>query len=455
MAADEEIRCHGAEEHAVDRDHGRRAGEGGQVAADEAAERHPSAERDHEDAHHAAAHFVGRDQLDERHHGGDHHHQGCARQEQQNLADPHHARLRKRDDQSSVQELPDQHGQAHSLEFSQPRDHERAGDRARARKGEQLAVGPRPFVENSLGKNRQELQHREAQKRRGERQHRERGETAVVADVGEAAAQLVAHARGAGVRDVLHAQHIQRGDHDEKRQRVHEEARCHALHVGESPLRERRNRRAEHEGPQNARDIDLDRIEGDRVGKIFLVFDERRDQGLIRRAAKSLGETGRKRQHENVPDPGDAKIDEQGEHERRRHLEVLRSQQRSPAVEPIGEHTADEREKHDRELLEESVEAEEKCGAGQREDEPVLRRELRPGADARRAGANPLDAEIAMSERRQHPAESARAQQCRRRGEGVGRGDLLDGFGQIVVLTRSAKAARGCNPAVNRSSAGL
>ena len=35
-------------------------------AADEAAERHAAAERDHVDAHHAAAHLVGRDQLHER-----------------------------------------------------------------------------------------------------------------------------------------------------------------------------------------------------------------------------------------------------------------------------------------------------------------------------------------------------------------------------------------------------
>ena len=38
---------------------------------------------------------------------------------------------------------------------------------------------------------------------------------------------------------------------------------------------------------------------------------------------------------------------------------MLTKRQRPPAVEPIGEHAADEREEHDRELLEKSVEAEE------------------------------------------------------------------------------------------------
>jgi hypothetical protein len=52
----------------------------------------PAAERHHVDAHHAAAHLVGRDELNQRRHGReDHHHQRGAGQEQQDLAHPQQA----------------------------------------------------------------------------------------------------------------------------------------------------------------------------------------------------------------------------------------------------------------------------------------------------------------------------------------------------------------------------
>ena len=61
---------------------------GRQVAADQAAERHAAAEREHVDAHHAAAHLVRRDQLDERGDRREHDHQRRAGEEQQQLAQP-------------------------------------------------------------------------------------------------------------------------------------------------------------------------------------------------------------------------------------------------------------------------------------------------------------------------------------------------------------------------------
>src|SRR5436309_13113261 len=54
------------EQHAVDPDDRGRADERREVAADEAAERHAAAERQHVDAHHAPAHLVRREELDER-----------------------------------------------------------------------------------------------------------------------------------------------------------------------------------------------------------------------------------------------------------------------------------------------------------------------------------------------------------------------------------------------------
>ena len=82
-------------------------------------------------------------------------------------------------------------------------------------------------------------------------------------------------------------------------------------------------------------------------------------QRLIRRAAERLREAGDERQHQDVPDLDDAAdTSSSASVARRRHLDVLRRQQRPPAIVAIGEHAADEREQDDRQLLQERVEAE-------------------------------------------------------------------------------------------------
>ena len=141
-------------------------------------------------------------------------------------------------------------------------------------------------------------------------------------------------------------------------------------------------------------------------GRIFLV-DERGQQRLVRRAAERLREARDERQRHDVPDLDDVEVHQDGERARRGHLNVLRRHQRFPAVVAIGKDAADEREQDDRELLQERVEAEVERRVGQREDQPVLRDNLHPGPDGRTAGADPLDAEIPVHERRQHAAQAA------------------------------------------------
>jgi hypothetical protein len=82
-------------------------------------------------------------------------------------------------------------------------------------------------------------------------------------------------------------------------------------------------------------------------------------------------------------------------------------------------YAGDEREEHDRKLLQECIEAQEEGRSRQRQDHPVLRTELRPGADAGTAGTKPLHAEIAIGEGRQHAAERALAEGGRRRSDRV------------------------------------
>ena len=111
-------------------------------------------------------------------------------------------------------------------------------------------------------------------------------------------------------------------------------------------------------GPMHARQVELDRVERDGVRHVVLV-DERRQQRLIRRAAKRLREPGDDREREHVPDADDVPVDERRQRERRAHLDALRHEQQLPAVVPIGHDAADQREEQDGQLAEERVEAEE------------------------------------------------------------------------------------------------
>src|SRR6185436_18963204 len=60
----------------------------------------------------------------------------------------------------------------------------------------------------------------------------------------------------------------------------------------------------------------------------------------------------------------------------------------------------------------------------QRQDQPVLRDDLHPRADARGARAEPLHAEVAVGEGREHAREGAYAERGGRRG---GRGSSVPG----------------------------
>ena len=110
-----------------------------------------------------------------------------------------------------------------------------------------------------------------------------------------------------------------------------------------------------------------------------------------------------------------------GEHEQREregggHLHVLRSEQQLPAIVPIGDDAADEREEQDRQLAEEVVEPEvEASDLRELEDEPALRDLLHPGADRRGERPEPEHREIAVGERGERALQESRAKGGRRR----------------------------------------
>ena len=72
------------------------------------------------------------------------------------------------------------------------------------------------------------------------------------------------------------------GDHEQKREAVQSEARDHA---------ERGQRRARDDRSDHAREVELDRVERDRVGQV-LFRDERRNERLIRGSAERLRAAG-------------------------------------------------------------------------------------------------------------------------------------------------------------------
>ena len=139
--------------------------------------------------------------------------------------------------------------------------------------------------------------------------------------------------------------------------------------------------RAEH-----AREIELDRVERDRIRQVLLVH-ERWNQRLVRRAAERLRHPGQERQRQDVPDADVAEEDERGQRERRGHLDVLRTEEQAPAIVAIGNDAANEGEEQDRQLSQEIVESRRRV-LGEIENEPALRDFLHPCADGRGKGPN-------------------------------------------------------------------
>src|SRR5262249_32611964 len=156
---------------------------------------------------------------------------------------------------------------------------------------------------------RQERQNREPQKRRGRREDDERDQAAVVPHVLQAALELVAHALGLGRRHVLHVQQAQRVDDDEKRRRVEREGGVDRLRFVVARSGEDGERGGEEQRAEDAREVELDRVERDGVRQVFLVH-ELRQQRLIRRTAERLRDAGDERQREDMPDLDDVEVHE-------------------------------------------------------------------------------------------------------------------------------------------------
>ncbi len=153
-------------------------------------------------------------------------------------------------------------------ELAKPGDDERAGDRTGAGERHQMRVLRHAAAEDVLREERQEREQRSAEERRRETEHRKTEQRRMCECVLEAALQLVMHARLSGRRRVPDVQQENRGNHREERQAVETEARHHA---------EGGKRRAGEQRTDHARQVELNRVERDRIGHVVL-GDERRQQ---------------------------------------------------------------------------------------------------------------------------------------------------------------------------------
>jgi hypothetical protein len=72
----------------------------------------------------------------------------------------------------------------------------------------------------------------------------------------------------------------------------------------------------------------------------------------------------------------------------------------------VGDDPADQREEHDRQLLQECIEPEKERRSRQGEHQPVFRQALHPCANARDAGAQPENAKVAMVQGRGEPVKT-------------------------------------------------
>ena len=228
--------------------------------------------------------------------------------------------------------------------------------------------------------------HRHGQRRHAERQHDQRLHRALFANELDTLLQAGKHRVASACRQESGPDHQQRNDGCKEGKRIQPEAPL---------LSQLRQSLAGECGSNGDRQVELDRVQRDGVGHVLSV-DQRRNQRRVRRAAKGLGQAGHKRETKDRPNVGQSVGHQDSKDRRTRHLYVLRGEQDFPALDAVGHHAADQREQEDGNAAEKLVEREQEGGMAQAIDEPALGHDLHPGADARGAGTDPHQPEIAI-----------------------------------------------------------
>ncbi len=164
----------------------------------------------------------------------------------------------------------------------------------------------------------------------------------------------------------------QRRDHGDVADRVHEKADSLAEGADEN-ARDRR--------PDEARCGHHRRVERDRVREILLALDHLDDERLARRHVEGVDGAENDGEHDEVPDLGGSRQDEDRESRRLKQRERLRDHDGAVAVPSVGEHAGEGGDEKRGNLPGETDDAEKERGMRQTVDEPDHRDLLHPRAD--------------------------------------------------------------------------
>ena len=163
-------------------------------------------------------------------------------------------------------------------------------------------------------------------------------------------------------------------DQRKKRQRVQEET------PEAAPRRQRHSRQ---QRPDDAREIELQRVHRHRVRQTRSVFEQIDDHRLPCRRRERLRDADDERSDDDLPDGDAMEIDRERQQERGERLRDLRDRHDALPVDLIGEHAAGQHEHDRRRRAREADEAEKERRVGEPIDEPALRDRLHPRADVR------------------------------------------------------------------------
>jgi len=241
-------------------------------------------------------------------------------------------------------------------------------------------------MENVFHEHRNIGPHRHAQRSHAERQHNQRLHRSLFSDELNSLLQAPENRFARLHRQKPRTNHRQRDNRSQKRKRVQPEAPL---------LAEFRQRDASQRRTHCHRQIELDRIQRNRVRHVLLL-DQRRDQCRICRPTERLREARHERQAQDGPHMLQPHHHEKRQRPGARHLYVLRDQQNLPPLNPVRHHPADQRKKKNRNSRQKLVQRQKECGMAQPVNQPALRHDLHPCADTRRTGADPHQPEIAI-----------------------------------------------------------
>ena len=186
-------------------------------------------------------------------------------------------------------------------------------------------------------------------------------------------------------------QHEQRGDHEQIRRRVDEEARRDT---------EATDDQAGDPGAEQPAGREDGAVDADGTGET-IATDELEDDRLHRGTLDGHHESVRQRKAVDPPDRDVVGRDDDAERQRQHARQQRRDHEQAAVLDTIGEHARERPEHQQRCELQRDGDAQPVAAIGQLQHQPRLRERLHPRADGRQQLSGEVDAEVARLERRE------------------------------------------------------